>query len=240
MASSKVFGSVELLESILLHMDMLELLRVQRVCRHWRDVLQRSPQLQRRTFLGFVPRTGDLSKFVYSNFVAMEGSVTLPGPSPAEPLICGAPRITSARNMLDPTKKRAVHFNPVFPSLDNVIRLSTAQFRTPLESRQSWFDMFLTRPPTSCVHITLYYTFNRTYCRKILFHVSRRAHKTTATYNLVLKRAEGIRARDVLTELKKTALQGADSNDWQRIDIQIPGVARDDIKITIPRLFVQD
>lgn len=240
MASSKVFGTVELLESILLHLDMLELLRAQKVCKHWRDVLRKSPELQRRTFRGFVPQTGDLSKFVHNNIVQMEGPIPLPDPAMV---------LRAAKRQLglaiDATKdsdrsELTALFNPVFASVGNVIRLKTAQFRTPVETHQSWLDMYLTQPPTSCVHITLYYTSTQTYYRKILFRVSRRTHKTTATYNIVLKRAEGIRARDVLTELTKTVLHGGDSNDWQRIDIQVPGVVRDDIQINIPRLFIRD
>ena len=238
-ALTEVFACVELLESILLQLDIPDLLRAERVCKRWRDVFRGSPRLLRSAFLGFVPETGDISRYVYSNFAPWQGPTSLPHPTLTKPSQReGSSPLASTDN--DPGTKLAVSFNPIFPSLENVVRLRTDQFRTPLESNQSWFDMYLTQPPTNCVHVTLYYTSIQRSYRKILFHVSRRTHKTTATFNLILKRTNGVRARDVLTELRKSTLHGGGPNDWQRIDIIIPGVNREVRSINLPGVFKRD
>lgn len=41
---------------------------------------------------------------------------------------------------------------------------------------------------------------------------------------MLVERGGGVRARDVLEELKK--LNVADSKDWQRLDLWIPGVVQ--------------
>lgn len=225
-ASIEVFACTELLESILSQLYIPDLLRAERVCRRWRDCFRGSPRLLRFAFLGFVPETGDLSRYVHSNFAPWQGPLSLEDHAVAKTSGRGG-RFPQASPEDSPGKMLAVCFNPVFPSVESVIRLRTDQFRTPLETNQSWFDMYLTQPPTTCVHVTLFYAFNKKSYRKFLFHVMPRTHKTTATFNLILKKANGIRARDVLTELRKSTLHGSGPSDWQRIDIHVPGVRRE-------------
>ncbi|EME85789.1 uncharacterized protein MYCFIDRAFT_171666 [Pseudocercospora fijiensis CIRAD86] len=221
-ASTEVFACVELLEAILLQLLIPDLLRAERVCKRWRRVFRASPRLLRFAFLGFVPETGHLSRYVYSNFAPWQGPISLPHPIHPNPsAIEGSTSLATTENATG--TKLAVCFNPIFPSIHSVIRLRPDQFRTSLETCQSWFDMYLTQPPTNCVHVTLYYTSTRKSYRKILFNVSRRTHKTNATFNLILKRAHGIRARDILTELRNSTLHSGGPDDWQRIDIYIPG-----------------
>ena len=46
-----MLGIPELLESVLSHLETLELFRSQRVCRRWQNIIQPSPGLMKRTFL---------------------------------------------------------------------------------------------------------------------------------------------------------------------------------------------
>jgi hypothetical protein len=48
---SSVFLTPELLEAIFFHLPLQDLLRVQRVCRGWRDIIAETPTLQRKLFL---------------------------------------------------------------------------------------------------------------------------------------------------------------------------------------------
>lgn len=52
---SMALQTPELLEQILLHLPMLELLHCQRVCRHWKDVIDSSPVLQQALYFRPAP-----------------------------------------------------------------------------------------------------------------------------------------------------------------------------------------
>ena len=56
-AATRVFGIPELLENVLQHVDPLNLLRCQQVCRTSRTIITSSPCLQRRLFLHIEPVT---------------------------------------------------------------------------------------------------------------------------------------------------------------------------------------
>ena len=51
----RVFSTIELLEQVLLHLGAKNLVRLQRVCRQWKDLMARSETLQERLFLSPAP-----------------------------------------------------------------------------------------------------------------------------------------------------------------------------------------
>lgn len=50
-AMESVIGTVELLELVLLQLDIIDLLRCQRVSKQWLDIIRKSPQLQEALFM---------------------------------------------------------------------------------------------------------------------------------------------------------------------------------------------
>lgn len=54
-AESDTLQTPELLEQILLHLPMLDLLHSQRVCRHWKDIIDSSPTLQQALYFRPIP-----------------------------------------------------------------------------------------------------------------------------------------------------------------------------------------
>ncbi|KAK5121440.1 hypothetical protein LTR85_005273 [Meristemomyces frigidus] len=56
-AAARVLSTTELLEQVLLHLPMLELLSKQVVCQAWYSCVNDSPTLQRKLFLASIPRS---------------------------------------------------------------------------------------------------------------------------------------------------------------------------------------
>lgn len=240
MACYQAFAAVELLESILLPLDMRELLRIQRVSRRWQAVIQQSPSLQRKMFLGLVPQTGDLSRFVYDNsHPQADSAATAP-----HLMTKGVPgrEIFSIRNPStaslgvlpeasgeDEAESKQLNFNPVFPSEDQTIRMQTSQFRVKSDARESWLDMYLTQMPCNEAHVGLYFIRKREWTSR--FGLVRRSDEPVVL-QISIRRHEGVRARDVLETLRSSC--GAeDVRRWQRIDIRIPGVVKAEVPVQV-------
>ncbi|KAI5367910.1 Putative F-box-like domain superfamily protein [Septoria linicola] len=227
LACEQVFAAVELLEGVLLHLDMRDLLRVQRVSMHWQAVIKTSPTLQRKQFLGFVPKSGNLSRFVYDNHRDPNAAACITARMSGKGFTMGGiPESPSTASLgvlpeVPGEEQIPVQFNPVFPCDGQTIRMQTSQFRTKPDAIESWLDMYVTQMPCSDVHVGLYYVRKREW--KSRFGLIRRSDEPVIVYVPVHSQT-GVRARDVLE-----ALAGACSEDprrWQRIDIRVPWTTR--------------
>ncbi|KAF2165124.1 hypothetical protein M409DRAFT_24512 [Zasmidium cellare ATCC 36951] len=216
----------ELLGYILEHLSMKDLLLDQRVCRQWRQVIKQSPHLQRLMFLGFVPSTRlsptELSRFVHDNKHA-SGPSTEKQKSQAS--LNEKEHLDEDQDAVDnPAKSPSgpvVSFNPVFPSEGEVIRMRTMQFRAKLSSAESWLNMYLTQMPCSHVEATVYWKRSSASGFRIF---GRKTSDDTATCLVNVEKANGVRARDVLSAARDC--QVCDIKKWQRIDIRVPGIVR--------------
>lgn len=216
----------ELLEYVLQNLCMKDLLLDQRVCRQWRQVIKRSPHLRRIMFLGFVPSTWlsttELSRFVHDNDNASsppdERRRSQASLNEKEQDDDGRDAV---HKLVKPLSGPAVLFNPVFPSEEDVIRMSTTQFRTKLSTADSWLDMYLTQMPCSQVEATIYWKRSPASGFRIF---GRRTSDDTATCVVKVLKPDGVRAKDVLSAAR--ACQVCDFKKWQRIDIRVPGVVR--------------
>ena len=233
MACHQAFAAVELLETVLLNLEMRELLRIQRVSRHWQALIQTSPSLQRKMFLGFVPQTGDLSRFVYDNSHPPADSATtaphlIVKGVPGRDIFSITNPSTASLGVLpeapdEPLKQ--VVFNSVFPSEGQTIRMQTSQFRVKSDARESWLDMYLTQMPCNEAHVGLYFIRKREWTSR--FGLVRRSDEPVVL-QVSVRREEGVKARDVLETLRSSC--GAeDVRRWQRIDIRIPGVVKAEV-----------
>lgn len=236
MARNHTFAAVELLEMILLHLEMRDLLRIQRVSKHWKAVLKNSPSLQRKMFLGFVPKsTRDFSQFVYNNSghrdPATEAPHLITKGVPGRDILATTSHPSTASlgilpEALDEGLKQ-LHFNPVFPSEGQIIRLRTSQFRVKSESPESWLDMYFTQMPCREVHVGLYFIRKREWTSR--FGLLRRSDEPVVL-QVSIRRDAGVKAREVLETLRGSC--GAeDVRRWQRIDIRVPGVAKAEIPV---------
>lgn len=216
----------ELLEYILQNLSMKDLLLDQSVCRQWRQIIRRSPHLQRIMFLGFVPSTRlstiELARFVHDNKNA-SGTTEQKRKSQAnlDEKEQDRDERKVVQTLVKPLSGPAVSFNPIFPSEGDVIRMKTAQFRTKLSSTESWLDMYLTQTPCSQVEATVYWKQSSASGFRMF---GRRASDDTATCVIKVVQPKGVRARHVLSAAR--ACQVCDMKKWQRIDIRVPGVVR--------------
>lgn len=216
----------ELLEYILQHLSMKDLLLDQRVCRQWRQLIRRSPLLQRIMFLGFVPSkrqpTTKLSAFVHDN---KNDSGPCQNRKKSQASLnekeVSSDDLEAVDALVKPYSGPVVMFNPIFPSEGDVIRMKTTQLRTKLSSTESWLDMYLTQMPCSEVEATVYWKQSSATGFQMF---GRRAADDTATCVVKVSNPRGTRARDVLSAAR--ACQVRDIKKWQRIDIRVPGVVR--------------
>lgn len=217
--SSHAFAIVELLEIVLMHLEMKDLLRIQRVSQQWRTVITTSPNLLRRMFLGFVPKTGKLSQSVYDNNSKPESACHAPITSkgvPGRHLLNGT---SDVRPAFDQSPQH-IQFNPVFPSDGRIVRLRTAQFRAKLDCKESWLDMFFTQDPCTEMQVGLYFIRKREWMSR--FGLIRRSDEPVVL-TMMVRRDTGVRARDILESLRRACSE--DVQRWQRIDICAPGAA---------------
>ena len=221
--------SVELLENIFATLSMLDLLRIRRVCKHWREVVRSSPNLQRATFHGFVP-SGPLSPEQLSRFVCNNaGNIRTSFDNRALAMSAPSSSVTSLINSEKEGKELSieierlaptVRFNPLFPSQGNILRTRTKQFREPVTSSSSWLDMYLTQPPCNYAVATVYHKQSSPGS----FRRWARRDADTGICVIAISRPEGVRARDVLKAARESKIE---MKKWQRIDIHVPGVVHE-------------
>jgi hypothetical protein len=131
-------------------------------------------------------------------------------------------RLTDGTTRAKAIMYKDVLFNPIFPSEENTIRFLTSQFQEKESSKASWLDMYLTQPPCTYVHVTVYYTKQ---LRRSMMTGWRIKSSGTGIYLVEVRREGGVRARDVLEDARRCT-PAKDVVQWHRIDMFVPGVVK--------------
>ena len=157
-ASLHVFNTIELLEQILLYLDTKNLVRLQRVCHQWRDVMDRSKILQEALFLSPSPvrAFAPWKRTPPPPFARLSTLIKVSAKSPE------ATPITTLHPAL-----QEVPANVPNTRIDFVLDARTLLTCSPA----SWRATFVTQPPTtyltlSCIFEWDYPQFDTVICQR--------------------------------------------------------------------------
>jgi hypothetical protein len=151
--AATAFNVPELLESILIHVPMIDLIAGRRVNKAFHRLIETSPVLQRKLFL--LPSNDPLRywNWICNNGVA-ESLTTTSSPPPVSADPCTLTQIIASLNPL--LYANDSHF--ACPADDSLKMLSSAKIERRVVNSQGWPEMYLTSPPCTKVRINLYYS----------------------------------------------------------------------------------
>lgn len=181
-----VLSTTELLENVLAHLSMRELLQAQQICRHWQAVIESSRNLQQNLYFVQMQATArpqhQFLLGIKSTFATTQ-SLIMPNDAPVTTLKLG----TLNPLLLDRVEPLPFVGQDAASVTDTHVRFIGRPLKE-LDKCQSWRRMLLTQPPVTSATIV--------FCRG--------CKRASARFSAEIVRANGITAWDVMREIMES------------------------------------